>query len=184
MLSKEEKLYLLRLCRETLKTYFQGKTFQPEPPLRESYPHLYEKRGIFVTLTKGGELRGCIGTLYGEKPLYEEICEVVLSSAFKDPRFPPLKPEELEEIEIEISLLSPFKKAKPEEVEVGKHGIYIKRGYFRGLLLPQVAKEHHWDRETFLRHGCLKAGLPENCLEDPETELYIFTAEVFSEREI
>lgn len=183
MLSKEEKIYLLRLCRETLKYYFQGKTLKPDPPPKDKYPHLYEKKGVFVTLTKGGQLRGCIGTLKGEKPLYEEVCDVALSSAFKDPRFLPLKEEELEEIEIEISLLSPFKRASSEEVEVGKHGIYIKRGPFHGLLLPQVATEYKWDRETFLRHGCLKAGLSENCLEDPETELYIFTAEVFSEKE-
>ncbi|MEZ0343408.1 MAG: AmmeMemoRadiSam system protein A [Caldimicrobium sp.] len=184
MLSREERRYLLKLCRKTLEAYFQGKSFKPEPPPKDVYPHLYEKRGVFVTLTKEGRLRGCIGVLQGEKPLYEEVCEVVLSSAFRDPRFLPLKESELDEIEIEISILSPFVKAHPEEVEVGKHGIYIKKGPFRGLLLPQVATEYGWDRETFLKHGCLKAGLPENCLEDPETELYIFTAEVFSEREI
>ncbi|MGB9762201.1 MAG: AmmeMemoRadiSam system protein A [Caldimicrobium thiodismutans] len=184
MLSKEEKIYLLKLCREVLKAYFQGKVFKPEPPLREKCPHLYEKRGVFVTLKKGGRLRGCIGTLEGEKPLYEEVCEVVLNSAFRDPRFPPLEKKELDEIEIEISILSPFVRAKPEEVEVGKHGIFLKKGPYRGLLLPQVATEYNWDRRTFLRQGCLKAGLSENCWEDPETELYLFTAEVFSEREI
>ncbi len=184
MLSKEEKLYLLKLCRKTLEAYFQGKIFHPEPPPRDKYPHLYEKKGVFVTLTKAGRLRGCIGTLQGEKPLYEEVCDVVLSSALRDPRFPPLKESELDEIEIEISVLSSFVRAYPDEVEVGRHGIYIKKGPFRGLLLPQVATEYGWDRETFLKHGCLKAGLPENCLEDPETELYIFTAEVFSEGEI
>lgn len=184
MLSREEKDYLLKLCRKTLEVYFQGKSFKLEPPPKEVYPHLYEKKGVFVTLTKDELLRGCIGILQGEKPLYEEVCEVVLSSAFRDPRFPPLREEELEEIEIEISILSPLLRARPEDVEVGRHGIYIKKGSSRGLLLPQVATEYNWDRETFLKHGCLKAGLPENCLEDPETEFYIFTAEVFSEREL
>jgi len=181
MLSKKEKLYLLKLCRKALSSYFKEIKFQPEPPPKEEYSHLYEKRGVFVTLLKEGRLRGCIGTLEGTKPLYKEVCEVALSSALRDPRFPPVREEELEDLEIEISILSPFKRARPEEVEVGKHGIYLKRGLYRGLLLPQVATSYHWDRITFLKHGCLKAGLPEDCFLDPQTELYVFEAEVFSE---
>jgi len=184
MLSQEEKRYLLFLCRETLKAYFEGKPLELPPPPRGDYPHLYEKRGVFVTLLKAGSLRGCIGSLEGEAPLYEEVKEVVLSSAFRDPRFPPLRPEELKDLEIEVSILTPFKKVTPDEVEVGKHGIFIKQGFYRGLLLPQVATTYQWDRITFLRHGCLKAGLPEDCYLDPATELYVFSAEVFRESDL
>ncbi|MFN3407244.1 MAG: AmmeMemoRadiSam system protein A, partial [Caldimicrobium sp.] len=119
-----------------------------------------------------------------ERLLYEEIVEVALNSAFKDPRFPPLEREELNEIEIEISLLSPMKRAKIEDIEVGKHGIYIKKGFYRGILLPQVAVEHNWDKETFLKYTCLKAGLSEDCYLDPEVEIYIFTAEIFREKDL
>ncbi len=122
-----------------------------------------------------------MGSLYPEKPLYEEVCEVAFSSAFRDPRFPPLQEEELSELEIEISLLSPLKKVTIEEIEVGKHGLFIKKGFNRGLLLPQVALEYKWDRQTFLKKTCLKAGLQEDCYLDSETEIYVFTAEVFRE---
>ncbi len=152
---------------------------EPEPP----YPALKEPGGAFVTLHKYGELRGCIGTFQAEKPLYLVVKEMALSAAFNDPRFPPLSTEELPEVEIEISVLSPLARGKPEEVEVGRHGIYLIKGIFRGVLLPQVAVEHGWDRETFLDHVCLKAGLPPGCWRDPETEIYLFTAEVFSERD-
>ncbi len=184
MLSDEEKHYLFKLIREALNSYFEGKPFSPSPPLpEEKYPHLFERRGAFVTFWKGKNLRGCIGNIHPQQPLYEEICEIALSSALRDPRFPPLKKEELSEIEIEISLLSPLVKADPDKLEVGKHGILIKRGYYQGLLLPQVAIEYNWDAETFLRHACLKAGLPEDCYLDPDTEIYLFTAEVFTENE-
>lgn len=181
MLSKEEKKYLLSICRRTLEEYFKGRRFEPGPPPPDKFPRLWDKRGVFVTLYKWGELRGCIGNISPLKPLFEEVIETTLSSAFSDPRFPPLKREELESIEIEISVLGPLKKALPDEVIPGKHGIYIKRGPNRGLLLPQVATEYGWDRETFLQHSCLKAGLPSNCYLDPDTEIYIFEAEVFKE---
>lgn len=185
MLSDEEKRYLFRLIRGALSFYFEGKSFSPSPPTpQEKYPHLFEKRGAFVTLWKGKSLRGCIGNIYPARPLYEEICEIALSSALRDPRFPPLQKEELSEIELEISLLSPLIKGSIEDLEVGKHGILIQKGYYRGLLLPQVATEYNWDAETFLRHACLKAGLPEDCYLHPETEIYLFTAEVFKESEI
>lgn len=193
MLSKEEWRYLFTIIRRALKEAFRSKKVEVTPPSEEDFPHLYEKRGVFVTLykkergkekQKRGTLRGCIGSIFPEKPLYEEIIEVALSSAFKDPRFPPLREEELEDVEIEISLLSPFKRVSYEEIEVGKHGIYIKKGPYRGLLLPQVATEYKWDRETFLRHTCLKAGLSEDCYLDPEVEIYVFTAEVCKESEL
>jgi len=180
MLTNEERRYLLNLARKALEYYFKGEPFTPPSPTLE-YKNLYEKRGAFVTLTKKGRLRGCIGVLEGDKPLYQLIPELALSSAFQDPRFPPLSAEELPEIKIEISILSPFYPARPEEVEVGKHGIYIAKGFNRGVLLPQVATEYNLTREEFLRQGCLKAGLPEGCYKDPKTKLYLFTAEVFEE---
>jgi AmmeMemoRadiSam system protein A len=180
MLTNEERRYLLTLARKALVSYFKGEPFTPPSPPLE-YKNLYEKRGAFVTLTKKGRLRGCIGALEGDKPLYQLIPELALSSAFQDPRFPPLSAEELPEIKIEISILSPLYPGRPEEVEVGKHGIYIVRGFNRGVLLPQVATEYNLTREEFLRQGCLKAGLPEDCYKDPKTKLYLFTAEVFEE---
>lgn len=185
MLSQEEWEYLFKLVRDTLKLAVTQKAeikFSPPEP-KERYSHLYERRGVFVTLLKEGYLRGCMGSLFSEKPLFDEIVEVALSSAFKDPRFPPINEEELPLIEIEISLLSPLKKSNWEEVEVGKHGIYLKKGFYRGLLLPQVATHYNWDKKTFLKHTCLKAGLPEDCYLDPEVEIYTFTAEVAKEKE-
>lgn len=183
MLSSEEKSYLLRLARASLKAYFEKREWEPEAPSPEKYPHLWERRGVFVTLFKRGELRGCIGDIAPEEPLFRSVAKVALSSALSDPRFPPLREEELSELEIEISVLSPFKKASPEDLVLGRQGIYLKKGYHRGLLLPQVATEYGWDRETFLRMGCRKAGLPEDCYLDPEVELYLFEAEVFKESE-
>ncbi len=179
-LSEREKLFLLRLARATLEAYFLRRTLKVELPEGRN---LREPRGAFVTLLKDGNLRGCIGTFQTDKPLYEVVQEMALSAALNDPRFPPLSPEELPYIEIEISVLSPLVEGSPEEVQVGKHGVYIVKGPYRGVLLPQVAVEHGWDRETFLDHTCLKAGLPPRCWQDPETKIYLFTAEVFSERD-
>ncbi len=180
MLSVKEGEFLLHLARKTLESYFQKKDFKltsPPPDLA----NLYQKHGAFVTLKKGDLLRGCIGSLEGDKPLYQLIPELALASAFKDPRFSPLREEELPEITIEISILSPLKPAQPWEVEVGKHGIYLVKGLNKGVLLPQVATEHNLDRETFLRYGCLKAGLSEDCYQDPKVKLYIFTCQIFDE---
>ncbi len=180
-LSREERALLLFLARKSIEDYFEG-TFSikvPEP----KYSRLFEKRGAFVTLKKHGNLRGCIGVLEPLYPLYETVQRMAISAAFEDPRFPPLSPEELPEIKIEISVLSPMEKANPEDVIVGKHGIYIIKGFNRGVLLPQVPIEFGWDRETFLKHGCLKAGLHPDCYKDPDTELFIFSAEVFEEGE-
>ncbi len=179
-LKAEEKVYLLRLARKTLEAAFKRERLEEiEPP----FPALRKPGGAFVTLHKSGELRGCIGTFQAEKPLYLTVQEMALAAAFHDPRFPPLSPQELPEVEIEISVLSPLVKGRPEEVEVGRHGVYLVKGAFQGVLLPQVATEQGWDRETFLDHVCLKAGLPPGCWQDPETEIYLFTAEVFSEKD-
>ncbi len=181
MLTKEEKIYCLQLARKTLERYFSGNLEKEVPP--KEYVRLWEKRGAFVTLLERGELRGCIGILEPIYPLYEVIQEMAISAAFKDPRFPPLRKEELSLIEIEISVLSPLKRGTVDEVEVGKHGVYIIKGFYRGVLLPQVPVEYGWDKKTFLEHVCLKAGLEPECYKDPDTEIYLFTAEVFKESE-
>ena len=153
-----------------------------EPIIAAASPKLAEqKRAAFVTLTRKGALRGCVGSLAAEHPLATAIPELAVSSATEDPRFPQVSRDEVEELRIEISVLSPPRDARPEEVEVGKHGLIIERGWRRGLLLPQVATEHHLDREQFLAATCQKAGLPPDAWKDPQTRLQTFTAEVFGE---
>ncbi len=180
MLLKKEKVFLLKLARRVLENYFENKKEEKYLPPPE-FKNLWKKKGAFVTLLKEKKLRGCVGILEAIYPLYEVIKEMALSAAFKDPRFPPLEVRELPFLEIEISVLSPLKKGSFEEVKVGKHGVYLVKGFNRGVLLPQVPVEHGWDKETFLRHVCLKAGLSPNCYNDPETEIYLFTAEIFKE---
>ncbi len=180
-LTEEEKILLLYIARESIASALEGRP--PRFPV-DLPPALKQPCGAFVTLHKHGALRGCIGTFESDRPLYLTVAEMARSAAFNDPRFPPLSPEELDEVDIEISVLSPMRPGRPEEVEVGKHGIYIVRGLHRGVLLPQVAVEYGWDRETFLDHTCLKAGLPPGCWRDPETEIYLFTSEVFGEKEL
>ncbi len=181
MLSKEEKIYLLKLARKSIERAFEGEKKIEVPP--EEYRGLFKKAGAFVTLQKEGHLRGCIGILEALYPLYEVVQDMAVSAAFRDPRFPPLQREELPLVEIEISVLSPMREGSPEEVEVGVHGVYVVKGGYRGVLLPQVPVEFGWDRETFLRHVCLKAGLPPECYKDPECKFYLFTAEVFGEKD-
>lgn len=179
MLKEEEKRKLLGIARFTLEHYFKTGGL---PSLEIEEPVFLEKRGVFVTLKKYGELRGCIGRIYSDEPLYKTVQEMAIEASFNDPRFPPLRLEELSQIEIEISILSELKKVETiEEIEVGKHGILIRRGFNSGLLLPQVATEYKWTKEEFLRHTCLKAGLPPHAWRDKSTQIYIFTAEIISE---
>jgi AmmeMemoRadiSam system protein A len=140
--------------------------------------------GVFVTLKVNRQLRGCIGHITGSRALVETIKEVALSSAFEDPRFPPLRAEEWDRLHIEVSVLSPFEPITDvNRIEVGAHGIMIRRGSHSGLLLPQVAAEQGWDRDAFLSHTCLKAGLPRDAWSWPRTRIEIFSAQVFAEKE-
>ena len=144
-------------------------------------PKLKEKMGAFVCLKTHGELKGCIGHIKGFLPLDETIREMAKQAAFYDPRFAPLDAGEWKETEVEISVLTPMRKIESvEEIEVGMHGLYIEKGLDTGLLLPQVAVEYGWDRATFLRETCLKAGLPPDAWKDG-ADIYVFTADVFGE---
>lgn len=178
-LTKSDQELLLRLARDAIAAHLKGGTVSMPESIS---PVLCEPRGAFVSLHKQGRLRGCIGYLEAVKPLAATVQEVAAAAAFHDPRFPPVKAEELADLEVEISVLTPMRRIfKPEEIEVGKHGLYIERALARGLLLPQVASQYGWDRTTFLEQTCSKAGLPPNAWQDPESRIYVFSAEVFSE---
>ena len=128
-------------------------------------------------------LRGCIGSFTGSGPLVDTVREMAVSASTRDPRFPPLSEAELGEVDLEISVLSPLRPVSdPNEIEVGRHGIFITRGFHSGVLLPQVASEYGWDRETFLEHTCAKAGLPADAWRDADTRIEVFEAQVFGEK--
>lgn len=178
----EEKARLIAIARESVESVVAGRKYVPAAPAE---PRLLQNAGAFVTLHSRGELRGCIGFIEARLPVYETIAEMAARSATADPRFDSVKKSELNDIDIEVSILSPLRKIeKPEDVEVGKHGLVIEKGYYRGLLLPQVATENGWDRETFLKYVCLKAGLDQNAYHDPGSTIYVFTAEVFGEQKL
>lgn len=177
-LSQEDKSLLLKIARETIESYVRTKKI---PAFDVVSPILMEKRGVFVCVKERGELRGCIGIFTSDKSLYQAVADMAVSAATHDPRFQPLSASELSQISIEISCLKPMKKIKDiSEIEVGKHGLYIVKGYCRGVLLPQVATEYCWDRTQFLEHTSLKACLPSDGWKDG-ADVYIFEAEVFGE---
>jgi len=183
MLTKEQKKKLLKIARETLESYL--KQNNKIPKIDEEDPVLNEKRGVFVTLKKDNNLRGCIGYIYPVLPLIEGVKKMAIEAATGDPRFTPVNYKELKDIEIEISVLTVPKRVKSiDEIVLGRDGVIVKRGYNQGIFLPQVADETGWDKEEFLSQLCWqKAGLPPDAWKDSETELYTFQAEVFSERE-
>lgn len=181
-LTDEEKQYLHELVRLSIaqelkrRTGRGGETHPPPPPSEL----LTREMGAFVTLKIGGNLRGCIGNVIGNRPLHETVAEMAKNAAFQDPRFPPLQPGEFETLEVEISVLSPLAPCPdPELIEPGRHGLMVRQGGRSGLLLPQVATEHGWDRESFLRHTCGKAGLPAGCWQEPQTQIFWFEAVIF-----
>lgn len=175
-LSSSEKEQLKKLARETIESVLFGKDeaeFTPTEALKE-------KRGAFVTIKNRNQLRGCIGYTKGFLPLYEAVKELAIQAAFRDPRFSPLQKTEWDDIDIEISVLTPMKEVRDvQEIEVGVHGLYIEKGPYSGLLLPQVATEHNWDRFTFLENTCYKAGLQKDAWKSKDTRIYVFSADVF-----
>jgi AmmeMemoRadiSam system protein B/AmmeMemoRadiSam system protein A len=177
-LNSNERDKLLVIARQTIAQFLETGTV---PHFEVSEPNLLQERGVFVTLKKQGELRGCIGNLVPQRPLYLTAQNVAISAAINDPRFLPVTKEELKDISIEISVLSPIEPiADVSEIEVGRHGLIIVKGQNQGVFLPQVATEQNWDRDELLRQICLKAGLPEDAWKEG-AQFYVFTAEVFGE---
>jgi len=192
--SAEERRWLLRLAHQSIREAVcqsrPTKQFPHSPnsgadvghPLDAGHPHLKELRGAFVTLHENGALRGCIGMVMAVQPLDETVREMARAAAVEDSRFEPVTEAELEKLQLEISVLSPMFEIAPEDVVVGRHGLMVSYGGRRGLLLPQVAPEWGWDRETLLAQTCRKAGLPAEQWKRGAT-LEAFTAEVFGEAE-
>ena len=179
MLNESDRDALLRLARKTLEAHFADES---APVCPASHKSLTEQKGAFVSLHRGAELRGCIGQLYPDRELSKVVQHCVLSAAMEDMRFVPVAQDEVGDLSIEISVLSPFRRVQNiDEIEVGRHGLYVVQGGFRGLLLPQVATQYRWDRKRFLEQTCLKAGLSKSAWQDPQTVTYTFEAEVFSD---
>jgi AmmeMemoRadiSam system protein A len=179
-LTGREKDELLKIARRSVETavrerkmYLVGST---------GLPRLEEARGAFVTLKEHAELRGCIGYITPVKPLAETVRDVAAYAALQDHRFQPVSVEELPLLQYEVSVLSPLRRVLDiKQIKVGKHGLIMKKGDIEGLLLPQVPVEQHWDRDTFLEETCVKAGLPPQAWKDDDTDIFMFTALVFSE---
>jgi AmmeMemoRadiSam system protein A len=178
-LSEADKCSALQLARTAVVEAVSRRQLPDHIPKEGIFA---QRRGVFVTLHVGGRLQGCIGVVEPHEPLGEAIVRCATSAALEDPRFAAMRPEQLDFLGIEISLLSPPEPIAPEAIEIGRHGLLIQLHSQRGLLLPQVATEHHLSREQFLEETCKKAGLRSQAWCDPEARLFGFTCEVFSER--
>ena len=186
-LSLEEGKFLVKLARRTIESYLRTGERIPAPKVPAK---LREPRGVFVTLTERGELRGCIGHPLPQMPLVEATIDAAISSATADPRFARVSPEEMRGIKIEVSVLTPPEQIRvkdprdyPKRIEVGKHGLIVEWAGFAGLLLPQVPLEWKWDVEEFLSHTCMKAGLPPDHWLREGVRISQFSAQVFTEAE-
>jgi AmmeMemoRadiSam system protein A len=176
--SKDERTLLLRLAHESILSALEGRDIPLDPPT----DHLAEPRGAFTSLYLRGELRGCVGYVLPVSPVYRAVADTARAAAFEDTRFYPVTLPEARDLEIELSILSPPQPVSAEAVEIGRHGLLISMAGHRGLLLPQVPTEHHWDRTTFLEQACRKAGLPLDAWKQGAT-IEAFTAEIFGEKE-
>lgn len=181
MIARETRTFLLNAARNAIM-----RTFEPAVPECAAIddPILQEPRGLFVTLhTPIGALRGCIGYIEPVDTLYKSVIAMAKASAFQDPRFAPVTKEEFASLEIEITVLSPLRRiARVNEIEVGRHGLVATKGRARGLLLPQVPVEQGWDRDAFVSHTCMKAGLPPDAWKDGSVTFEVFEGEAFNER--
>ena len=176
-LTEEEKENLRQIAQAAIERRLKG---EKASPTDIAGGHLKENRGAFVSLHRRGQLRGCIGVIQPDRPLYQVVEEMAAAAAFEDSRFAPLTAHELKDLDLEISVLTPLQRVQDiEEIEVGKHGLYIKKGFYAGLLLPQVAAEYKWDRVTFLEETCREAGLPKGAWKEKGTEIYLFSADIF-----
>lgn len=187
-LTDEEGIFLVRLARRAVSEYLTKRVLITPPD--DTPSRLYEKRGVFVTIKSypSNELRGCIGFPEPIFPLVEATIKAALSSALEDPRFPPLSKSELNHVVFEVSALTPPQLIKvsspteyPSQIKVGRDGLIVEKGLFKGLLLPQVAVEYNWNEEEFLSQCCIKALLPPDAWLDPDTKVYKFQAEIFEE---
>jgi len=183
-LTKDEQKTALRLARDTLELWVSKRKIPEDVEKNYSLTEtLKDNRGVFVTLNMRGDLRGCIGYVTGREPLFKGIMDNAVNASTYDPRFSPVEKDELDSIEIEVSVMTPMVKAESvDEIKVGVHGLMMKNGMRSGLLLPQVPVEWGWNRQEFLEHTCQKAGLNSNCWKDPDTIIYKFTAQVFGEK--
>ncbi|KAF5415955.1 MAG: hypothetical protein C5S38_03360 [Candidatus Methanophagaceae archaeon] len=186
-LTEEEGKKGLQLAREAIEQYLSDSMKMKQ---KNGLPVSFEEeRGVFVTLNKYGTLRGCIGYPYPVFKLKDAIIDAAISAAVNDPRFPAVTEEELTDITIELTVLTvPLvlkeqPKELPKHIEIGKHGLIVKKGVYQGLLLPQVATEHNWSSEEFLCESCWKAGLPQDAWLDEDTEVSIFEGQIFKEEE-
>jgi AmmeMemoRadiSam system protein A len=174
--SQQERALLLQLAHRSIEFALAGQELDLAPP----DAHLGEMRGAFTTLHFDGRLRGCIGYVIPVSSLYQTVAETARAAAFDDPRFASITAEEAPSLQVEISVLSPLRPIRPEDVVTGVHGLLVTKDGRRGILLPQVPMEWNWDRETFLSQTCLKAGLPADAWMQ-DIDLQAFTAEVFGE---
>ena len=177
-LPDREKQLLLGLARRVVTLAAERCESLEDLPQDEN---LIRPAGAFVTLRRRGRLRGCIGQLASNLPLISVVAQSARAAALEDPRFSPVRPNELAEIEIELSVLSPMEDIEPRWIEAGKHGLMVSKDSQRGVLLPQVAKEFRWTAERLLEETCVKAGLGRDAWKDPSTRIQAFAAEAFSE---
>ncbi|HEY0196337.1 MAG TPA: TIGR00296 family protein [Methanobacterium sp.] len=186
MISNEEGEFLVKLARSTIESYLKEKIILNVP--EDTPDTLKEEMGAFVTLNSKGQLRGCIGYPEPIKPLVNTVIEVAISAAIQDPRFPPVTPDELDDISVEVSVLTKPEVIEvdkpseyPEKINVGEDGLIVESCFGRGLLLPQVPVEWQWNVGEFLSNTCMKAGLNPDCWLDTEIKIYKFKSQIFEE---
>ena len=177
--SPQERRLLLQLAHQAIMSALEQREISLMPP----DPHLAEPRGVFTTLYYRGDLRGCVGYVFPVASLYRTVAESARGAAFDDSRFAPVTRDQAPELEVSLSILSLPQPIQADEVQIGRHGLLVKLGGYRGLLLPQVPVEHEWDRLTFLEQTCKKAGLPPDAWQKG-AQLEAFTAEVFGDRDL
>ena len=177
--SQSERVLLLKLAHEAIESALEDRVISLDPPST----HLAEPRGVFTTIYLERQLRGCVGYLLPVLSVYQAVAETARAAASQDTRFFPVTLEEAPLLEVSLSILSPLSLIEPEQIEIGRHGLVLTLGNRRGLLLPQVPVEHHWDRITFLEQTCRKAGLASEAWKSGAT-LQSFTAEVFGDADL
>jgi len=179
LLEKKLGHKLLEVARKAIDA---GLTNTDPTPERIEDPLLNQEAGCFVTINKDGQLRGCIGNFVSSQPLYLEVAKMAIAAATADPRFYAMSSEDIGKYSLDISILSPLIKIDDIMlIEVGTHGLYLEKDYSRGVLLPQVASEQGWDRQTFLEQTCIKAGLPTDAWQSPQITISIFSAQVITD---